>query len=249
MKQPHLSVIIPCYNEAKRLPNTLLDIDKHLSHASFPYEILVVDNNSKDATLEITKRFSQFIKNLRVIECRTQGKGAAVQKGMLEARGKIRLFTDADNSTSIEHFFLMEQYFPGKTDIGYDIVIGSRDVEGARLIPPQPWYKRQLGNVGNLVIQTLLLPGIPDTQCGFKAFTEKAAMDIFPNITIIGWGFDVESLVIGKKRGYRIKEIPVTWINDTRSTVKLSGYITTLLEVFKIKIKAIRGIYKTEIKS
>lgn len=244
MKQPYLSVIIPAYNEAKRLPNTLLDIDKHLSHASFPYEIIVVDNNSKDATLEITKRFSQFIKNLRAIECRTQGKGAAVQKGMLEAKGKVRLFTDADNSTSIEHFFLMEPHFSSKDANGYDIVIGSRDIEGAKLIPAQPWYKRQLGNIGNLIIQMLLLPGIPDTQCGFKAFSEKATMDIFPKITILGWGFDVEALVIGKQHGYSIKEVPVTWINDTRSTVKLSGYISTLLEVFKIKIKALRGIYK-----
>lgn len=243
MKQPYLSVIVPCYNEARRLPHTLLDIDKHLSHATFPYEILVVDNNSKDATLEIAKRFAQFIKNLRVIECRRQGKGAAVQKGMLEAKGKIRLFTDADNSTSIEHFFLMEHYFPSKTDIGHDVVIASRDIEGARLVPPQPWYKRQLGNIGNLIIQVLLLPGIPDTQCGFKAFTEKATLDIFPKITIIGWGFDVEALVIAKKHGYRIKEVPVTWIDDTRSKVKLSGYITTLLEVCRIKIKSIRGVY------
>ncbi len=244
MKQPYLSVIIPAYNEAKRLPNTLLDIDKHLSSASYEYEIIVVDNNSKDATRDITKRFAQFVKGLRVIECRTQGKGAAVQKGMLDATGRIRLFTDADNSTSIEHFALMEQYFPSKTDTGFDIVVASRDVEGSKMIPPQPWYKKQLGNVGNLIIQALLLPGMPDSQCGFKAFTEKAAMDIFPKITIFGWGFDVEALVIGKQHGYRIKEIPVTWVNDIRSAVKLSGYIATLLEVFKIKVRSIQGIYK-----
>jgi dolichyl-phosphate beta-glucosyltransferase len=244
MKQPYLSVVIPAYNEAKRLPNTLLDIDKHLAHVPFPYEILVVDNNSKDATLEIVKRFSAFIKNLRVIECRTQGKGAAVQKGMLEAQGKIRLFTDADNSTSIEHFFLMEEYFPKKDGEGFDVVIGSRDIEGAKMVPPQPWYKRTLGNLGNLVIQVLLLRHIPDTQCGFKAFTEKAALDIFPKITILGWGFDVEALVVAKEHGYAIKQIPVTWVNDTRSTVKLSGYITTLLEVFKIKLKSLQGIYR-----
>lgn len=244
MKAPYLSIIIPAYNEAKRLPNTLLDIDKHLSRAKFDYEIIVVDNNSKDATREITKRFSQFIKNLRVIECHTQGKGAAVQKGMMEASGKIRLFTDADNSTSIEHFFLMEQYFPEKEGgDGYDIVIGSRDIEGSKLIPPQAWYKRQLGNMGNFIIQILLLRGIPDTQCGFKAFTARATMDIFPKLTILGWGFDVEALVIGKQHGYKIKEVPITWINDIRSTVKLSGYVTTLLEVLKIKIKLIRGMY------
>ncbi|OGM90920.1 hypothetical protein A2755_01815 [Candidatus Wolfebacteria bacterium RIFCSPHIGHO2_01_FULL_48_22] len=239
MKQPYLSVIIPCYNEAKRLPDTLLDIDKHLSHVSFPYEIIVVDNNSKDATREIAKRFAQFVKNVRVIECRTQGKGAAVQKGMLEATGKIRLFTDADNSTSIEHFFLMEQHFSD-----FDIVIGSRDVEGAKMVPPQPWYKRLLGDTGNLVIQVLLLRGVPDTQCGFKAFTEKVALEIFSKITCLKWSFDVEALVIAKERGFRVKEIPVTWVNDIRSLVRPLDYIKFFLEVFKIKIKQIRGLYK-----
>ena len=240
--KPYLSVIIPAYNEAKRLPLTLIDIDKHLSKADFSYEIVVVDNNSKDATREIASRFIPLIKNLKVIECKTQGKGAAVKKGMLEAEGDIRLFTDADNSTSVDHFFKMKHYFSE----GYDIVIGSRDVAGARLEPPQPWYKRVLGDMGNIFIQLMLLRGIKDTQCGFKAFSEKAAQSIFSLANIVGWGFDVEILALGKKMGYKIKEIPVRWVNSAFSLVKPTAYLMVLLEVVKIRIRLALGKYKMQ---
>lgn len=238
-KLPYLSVVIPAYNEAKRLPLTLIDIDKHLSAAPFEYEILVVDNNSTDATRDITNRFATFIKNLRLIECKTQGKGAAVKKGMTEAKGQIRLFSDADNATSVDHFFKMEHYFKE----GYDVVIASRDIEGSKLVPPQPWYKRVLGDMGNLYIQMLLLKGIKDTQCGFKAFTARASGMVFPMLTVVGWGFDVEALTAAKRLGFRIKEVPVTWVNNFESKVKLSSYLHVLLEVLSIKLKAMRGTY------
>ncbi|MFA6136150.1 MAG: dolichyl-phosphate beta-glucosyltransferase [Candidatus Paceibacterota bacterium] len=239
-KQPYLSVVIPAYNESKRLPLTLIDIDKHLSKADFSYEIIVVDNNSSDATKEVAQRFIPLIKNLKVIECKTQGKGAAVKKGMLQAEGKIRIFTDADNSTSIDHFFKMKHYF----NEGYDIVIGSRDVEGSKMEPAQPWYRRLLGNMGNVFIQIMLLRGIKDTQCGFKAFSQEATQKIFQLASIVGWGFDVEVLALGKKLGYKIKEIPVTWVNSAFSHVKPTAYLFVLLEVVKIKIKFIRNFYK-----
>ncbi len=238
--KPYLSVIIPAYNEAKRLPLTLIDIDKHLKNADFFYEIIVVNNNSTDATIEVVERFSHIIKNLKLIECHIVGKGAAVKKGMLEARGKIRIFTDADNSTSIDQFQKMIPYFSEN----YQVVIGSRDVEGAELVPPQPWYKRLAGNLGNLFIQFMLLPGIWDTQCGFKAFTEEAAEKIFPLIKISRWGFDVEILALAKKMGYKIKEIPVVWVNSPFSHVKMSAYIQVLLEVVKIKWWIITNKYK-----
>ena len=160
--KPYLSVVIPTHNEAKRLPLTLIDIDRHLSKAEFSYEIIVVDNNSTDATAEIVNRFSHLIKNLRLINYETPGKGGTVKYGMLEAEGEIRIFTDADNSTSIDQFNKMIPYFKQN----YGVVIGSRDIEGAKLEPPQPWYKRLAGNMGNLFIQALVLPGIWDTQCG-----------------------------------------------------------------------------------
>ena len=229
--KPYLSVVIPAYNEAKRLPLTLIAIDRHLSRAEFSYEIIVVDNNSTDATPEVVGRFSHLINNLRLVEEKTPGKGAAVKKGMLEAKGEIRIFTDADNSTSIDQFNKMIPYFKE----GYDVVIGSRDIEGAKLEPPQSWYKILAGNMGNLFIQALVLPGIKDTQCGFKAFTEETALKIFPLIKITRWGFDVEILSLAKKMGYRIKEIPVVWVNDPLSRVSAFAYLQVLWEVVKIR--------------
>ena len=226
-----LSVIIPAYNEAKQLPLTLIDIDKHLKNAGFSYEIVVVNDGSKDATAEVVERFSHIMENLRLIDQKNTGKGGAVKHGMLEAKGQIRLFMDADNSTSVDQFAKMVPHFKE----GYDIVIGSRDIEGAQLVPPQPWYKRLGGNVGNLIIQALLLPGIWDTQCGFKAFTEESAEKIFPLIKIKRWGFDVEILSLAKKFGYKIKEIPVVWVNNPLSKVKASDYLQVLWEVVKIR--------------
>ncbi len=230
MKKPYLSVIIPAYNEAHRLPLTLIDIDRHLSRAPFSYEIIVVDNNSKDATKEIAQRFASFVDTIRTIECKTQGKGAAVQKGMLEATGDIRLFTDADNATSIDQFLSMQHYFKE----GYDIVIGSRAVSGSILAVPQPWYRRVLGILGNYIIQVVAVQGIKDTQCGFKAFSEQAALAIFPHTTIHRWGFDFETLAVGKYMGFTIKETPITWTNDPDSRVRPTSYLLTLWDAIRV---------------
>ena len=239
--KPYLSVIIPAYNEAKRLPLTLIDIDRHLSRLDYPYEIVVVDDGSKDATEEVVRRFSHLIKNLRLINNKeNHGKGWVVRQGMLQAKGEIRLFTDADNSTSVDQFSKMIPYLKE----GYDIIIGSRDIKGAKLVPPQPWHKRLAGDIGNLIIQILLLPGMWDTQCGFKAFSEKAALKIFPLMKISRWAFDVEALVLAKKLGYRIKEIPVVWVNDPFSAVKASSYIHFFWEVIKIKWWIISNKYE-----
>ncbi|MEE8131694.1 MAG: dolichyl-phosphate beta-glucosyltransferase [Candidatus Paceibacterota bacterium] len=236
MKKPYLSVIIPAYNEAKSLPITLIDIDKHLSEEDFSYEIIVVDDGSKDATPEIVRRFSHLIKNLRLINNKeNHGKGWVVRQGMLEAKGNIRLFMDADNATSVNQFNKMIPHLSAKGGEGYQVVIGSRDIKGAKLVPPQPFYKRFLGNIGNLFIQILLLPGFWDTQCGFKAFTEEAAEKIFPLTKIDRWAFDVEALALAKVFGYKIKEIPVIWVNNPISRVKITSYFQMLWEVVKIR--------------
>ncbi|MBI4160158.1 glycosyltransferase family 2 protein [Candidatus Wolfebacteria bacterium] len=243
--KPYLSVIIPARNEAKRLPLTLIDIDKHLSRRDFSYEIIVVDNNSSDATPEIVRRFEHLIGNLRLLEHRSPGKGGAVTAGMLHAKGSIRLFMDADNATSIDQFDGMIPYFKQ----GYRVVIGSRDIAGSKLVPPQPWYKRLSGNMGNIYIQAMLLPGIWDTQCGFKAFTEEAALGIFPLLKTNRWAFDVEILALAKRLGFAIKEIPVTWVNDPFSQVKLTTYFQVLYEVAKIKIWFLTNSYAIDFKS
>ncbi len=235
-KSPYLSIIIPAYNEAERLPKTLLDVDFHLSqHArEVPsYEIIVVDNNSQDATLEIVRRFQSLINNLFVIQCSVQGKGAAVKKGMQHARGNIRIFMDADNSTTFDHFFTMQEHLHG----GHDVVIASRQHPDSRLSPPQPFHKQLLGKAGNLLIQKVLLDGIRDTQCGFKAFTHRAAEKLFEDMSTEGWGFDIEILARAKKHNLKIREIPITWVNDERTSVTLSSYPKTLAELFRIKRK------------
>ncbi len=230
--KPFLSVIIPAYNEANRLPLTLVDVDRHLSERSYTYEILVVDDGSKDATTEIANKFTKLIPNLRVTGYeQNRGKGAAVKVGMLEAKGRYRLFMDSDNSTSIDHF---EKMLPFLRE-NYDIVICSRDVEGAEMHPPQSFVKRALGNLGNLYIQLLLLPGIKDTQCGFKVFTAEAAEKIFPLQRITRWGFDVEALALGKRMGYKIKEVPAFWVNDADSRVKPIAYFQVLWETLKVR--------------
>ncbi|MCR4260763.1 MAG: glycosyltransferase family 2 protein [Candidatus Colwellbacteria bacterium] len=230
--KPYLSVIIPAYNEAERLPLTLVDIDRHLSAKTYAYEIIVVDDGSSDHTVEVANKFTKLIPNLRVIGYKdNQGKGNAVKLGMLEARGKYRLFTDSDNSTSIDHF---DKMIPEIKE-GYDIVICSRDVNGSQMHPPQSLIKRILGNMGNLFIQALLLPGIRDTQCGFKAFSEEAASRIFSLQKISRWGFDIEALALGKRMGYKIKEIPVYWVNDADSRVKPLAYFQVLFETVKIR--------------
>ncbi|MEK7478434.1 MAG: dolichyl-phosphate beta-glucosyltransferase [Patescibacteria group bacterium] len=232
MPKPFLSVIIPAYNEAKRLPLTLIDIDKHLDEQEYSYEIVVVNDGSTDHTAEIVRRFMPLINNLRLINNEeNKGKGAAVRSGMLEAKGMWRLFMDADNSTSIAEFNKMIPYFKS----GYDVVIGSRAVKGSRKMPPQPFYKDITGKLGNLIIQLFLLRGIWDSQCGFKCFSEDSAKRIFSLIKIERWGFDAESLAIAKALGYKIKELPVFWVNDLRTQVKFKDYLQVLFETVKVR--------------
>ncbi len=237
----HLSVIVPAYNEEKRLPKTLEEIDKYLSGQSYDYEIVVINDGSKDKTAEAVKNSISKIKNLKIIDNKeNHGKGYVVRQGMLEAKGDYRVFTDADNSTSIDQ---VEKMWPSFKE-GYDLVIGSRDIKGAVIAVPQPWYRQMLGEVFNLVVQTIAgLFGIWDTQCGFKGLTKKAAEDIFPRCKIDRWAFDVEILVIAKKLRYKIKEVPIVWVNDPDSKVKLKGMVKMLLEVLQIRINSIKGVY------
>lgn len=241
MSKPFLSVIIPAYNEAKRLPLTLVDVDRYLSEAEYSYEIIVVNDGSRDATAEIVERFTHVIPNLRLIDNHeNRGKGYVVRQGMLAAKGNWRLFMDADNSTTVDQFNNMIPYFSE----GYDVIIGSRTIRGAKLNPPQPLYKRILGKAGNLFIQMVAVRGIWDTQCGFKCFSDGAAQKIFPLMKIDRWGFDVEALMLARQVGYKIKEIPVVWVNDIHSTVGISAYFSTLLEVVKIRWWLWRGKYR-----
>ncbi len=237
----YLSVIIPAYNEEKRLPDTLRDMHAVLSSADFEYEIIVVSDGSKDGTVRIAEELAGEIRGLRVIgNAENHGKGWVTKQGMREARGAWRLFTDADNSTTMREFKKLQPYL---TD-GYGAVFGSRALPGSVLHPPQPWYRRIPGKIGNLIIQALVLPGIRDTQCGFKCFSASAAEAVFPKMKTSGWGFDVEALALTKRAGFKLKEIPIEWRNDTRSTLEAGAYISTLIEVAKIRWWLLANAYE-----
>lgn len=239
----HLSVIIPVYNEEKRLPNTLREIYKYLSVQSYDSEIIVVNDGSEDKTAEIVKQMMAKIKNLRLIDNKeNHNKGYVVRQGMLRAEGNYRLFTDADNSTSVDHVEKMWPFF----EESFDVVIGSRDpkdVEGACQAVSQPFWKRFLGNLGNIVIQVIAIWGVWDTQCGFKIFTKKSAEDIFKRCKINRWAFDVEVLSLARKLDYKIGIIPVYWINSAESKLKLEAYAHFLKELLQIKWNFIAGKY------
>jgi len=237
----YLSVIVPAYNEEKRLPATLSDIDRYLSKQNYDYEIIVVSDGSTDNTVEIVKNLMAKNKNLRILDYKeNKGKGFGVRQGMLEAKGEFRLFTDADNSTSIDQVEKMWPYF----NESYDIVIGSRDVKGAILDPPQPLYRRLLGEIFGLLTNILCGTwGIKDSQCGFKGFTKKSAENIFPKCKIDRFAFDPEILIIGKKLGYKIREMPVHWKNDPKSKVKFKSMIKMGLDLLKIRWNLITKKY------
>lgn len=243
-KKPFLSVVIPAYNEVKTLPLTLIDIDKYLSRVKYSYEILVVDDGSVDGTVESVRRLSSIIKNVRLVDNeKNKGKGAVVKQGMLEAEGDYRLFTDADNSITIDQFQGMLSHLMD----GYEVVIGSRNVNGAECHPPQFWHKRILGNIGNIFVQALLLRGIWDIQCGFKCFSKEAALKIFPLQKTNGCGFDAEILSLAKALGYEIKEIPVIWVNDFRSRGSFLGYLKTFIETIRVRLWLWLDVYKIKI--
>lgn len=238
----HLSVIIPAYNEEKRLPKTLEDSDKYLSRQNYDYEILVVNDGSKDKTAEIVENLKFKIKNLKLIDNKeNHGKGYVVRQGMLFAQGDYRLFTDADNSTSIEQ---IEKMWP-EFEKGFDIVIGSRDAKGAILDPPQDIFRRFVGE-GFKILRKIVADvwEVEDTQCGFKCFTKKSAKDIFSKTKISRFAFDVEILFCAKKAGYKIKEVPIYWKNDPESKVKPKSIINMAADLFKIRWYAITKQYE-----
>jgi len=223
-----LSVIVPIYNEAERLPKTLQRLHEYLTAKPFSYEILLVLDGPTDGTRQVVNKIAAEIANLRIIDRQVnRGKGYTVKEGVLKASGQIRLFTDADNSTDIAHFDQMLPLF----DRGYSVVIASRsprDVAGAIQAVPQPLYRWLLGRVGNFIVQRLVIRGIWDTHCGFKAFCADTAKRIFAQTVIDGWGFDIEVLALARAMNFRIGKIPAYWINDSRSHMGLLDYVRAL---------------------
>jgi len=233
MVKPFISIIIPAYNEVNRIFSTLTSLSEELSHVNFEYEVIIVDDGSRDQTQDIIQSFRAQIKNLMVIKNEeNRGKGCAVKQGMLAAHGTWRLFMDADNATPFSEFTKM---LPS-LDTDHAILIGSRNIKGSVILTPQPWHRKILGRGGNFFIQFLFSLDISDTHCGFKCFREDAAQKIFSQAKINRWTFDDEILALAKKMGYPIKEIPVTW-HDVKiySTFKISDYATSFFDALRIK--------------
>lgn len=241
-----LSVIIPAKNEEKNIKRTVEEVYSYLSGKNINHEIIVAENNSTDKTVEIVRSLMPSIPTLQLLELVVKtsrpSKGYAVKQGMLKANGDLRLFMDADNSTTIDHIEKAMPYF----DEGYSVVIGSIGLKDAQVASgSEPLWRKLFGKSGNLFIQMVVLPGISDTQRGFKIFTAKAAEDIFSKVTMYGWSFDVEALALARKYGYKIKEISISWKNDpnTVSHPRLSAYFRFLLETVKIRWNLITGKY------
>jgi glycosyltransferase involved in cell wall biosynthesis len=249
---PELSIVIPAYNEQQRLPGTLSALDAYLN-ADWPVsEAIIVDDGSSDATLHIAREFASGHPRFRVLALPHRGKASAVRAGMLVASGRIVLFSDADLSTPLTH----TADLVAAIRAGADVAIGSREGVGARRIG-EPAYRHVMGRAFNAIVRTLAVPGINDTQCGFKAFRQPVAQDLFrrarlysgerilsgPRVT----GFDVEILYLARRRGYRIIEVPVQWrhvagskVRPVRDAARMFG------DVAHVRFNALTGRYRRQ---
>ncbi|MEK6961098.1 MAG: dolichyl-phosphate beta-glucosyltransferase [Nanoarchaeota archaeon] len=233
-----LSVIIPAYNEAERIGSTIRSIDSYLSKKKWKYEIIVVDDGSNDDTVGVAKAAGSD--KVRVVSLGgNRGKGFAVWKGLTLARFGYALFTDADMSTPIEDIEKLAPFIGS-----YDVIIGSRNLSDSKITKKQPWLRSRLGKTFPLLVRALVLPGIKDTQCGFKLFTRRAIDAITPYQTIFDFGFDVEILFLAGRMGLAIKEVGVTWANAEGSKVHpIRDSRRMLLDLIKIRANQLNGNY------
>lgn len=241
-ERPRLSVIIPAYNEEPRIGGTLEKIIQYFSKAEYSVEVVVVDDGSTDRTIATVEQKINRGLNLRILRNeRNLGKGAAVRHGMLETAGQVRLFFDADGSTPIDQ--VEKVWTP--LDQGADICLGSRTLPGSNIVVHQPWHRELMGRVFNLMVRLLAVGGFSDTQCGFKAFSARAAEIVFGRQQLNGFGFDVELLYIARKHGLRAAEVPVTWIDSPQSRVHpWRDARRMFFDLLRIRWHALKGLYR-----
>ena len=251
--RPFLSVVIPAYNEERRLPQTLQSVINYLAQQTYASEVIVVDDGSSDRTVQVVESFQAAHPVVTLIRNDHRGKGYAVRTGMLAAQGHIVLFSDADLSTPIQEISQLLPWF----EHGFGLVIGSREGSGAKRIH-EPFYRHMMGRVFNFVVRMLTIRGINDTQCGFKAFRDDVAHDLFTRMKLYGenaqtvtgsmvTGFDVEVLFLGYKSGYKIKEVPVEWRYGNESKVNpLKDSFELFRDVLRVRWNDLRGMYKVK---
>ncbi len=247
INQPFLSIVIPAYNEEHRLPQTLRRIMDYVIHQSYEVEVLVVDDGSEDATAECAEQHL----GVQVLRCDHRGKGFAVRAGALAAKGEYILLCDADLAVPIEDWEKLHAYLSQ----GYDIAIGSREGVGAKRVG-EPWHRHIMGRVFNLIVRSVAIPGIQDTQCGFKALSHAIACDLFQRMRIYGeharpvrgaavTAYDVELLFLARRFGYQIAEVPVHWHYGTETKVDpLRDSLRNLRDVFHVRWNDVQGKYK-----
>lgn len=248
---PYLSVVIPAYNEATRLPTSLARVMQYMESCGYSYEVLVVDDGSDDATADIVEELGAKHPHLRAIRNPHRGKAYAVRTGMLQAKGHFVLYSDADFSAPIEEIEKLLPFLEGK----FDIAIGSREGAGSARYD-EPGYRHLMGRVFNTFVRVVALPQFNDTQCGFKAFRREAVQTLFRGLHLYGdnatdvkgamvTGFDVEVLYLALKWGYRVKEVPVQWyyaegtkVNPVKDTFRM------FKDIVRVRYNDVRGLYR-----
>ncbi|HWQ15858.1 MAG TPA: dolichyl-phosphate beta-glucosyltransferase [Roseiflexaceae bacterium] len=248
---PLLSVVVPAYNEERRLPRTLAAILAYLEQQPYPAELIVADDGSEDGTAALVSQMLDRYPNLRLLRLDHRGKGYAVRAGALAARGDYVLLCDADLAVPIEEWERLRQ----RLEAGYDVAIGSREGVGARRMG-EPWYRHAMGRVFNLIVRLVAVGGIQDTQCGFKALRRPVAEDLFRRVQIYGddaprvrgaavTAYDVELLYLALRRGYTVAEVPVPWNYGEETKVSpLRDAWRNLRDVLTVRWYALSGRYK-----
>lgn len=237
---PTLAVIIPAHNEEGRLPTTLARVMSFLQRQTYDSEVIVVENGSSDGTWQIAQEFMARFPALRAVREEEAGKGLAIRRGMLETKAEFRFICDADLSMPIEE---VGRFLPPGLE-EFDIAIGSREVPGAARYG-EPIHRHLIGRVFNWLVRLLAVPGIQDTQAGFKCFRAHAAEDLFRLDLLKGWTFDVEVLFAARQRGYRIVEVPIPWYYYPGSRVSIVRDSWVMFsDLFRIRYNAIRGKYR-----
>lgn len=239
MTIPFLSIIIPAYNEEGRLPTTLAEIEAYLRDQPYSAEVLVVENGSWDRTYEIAQHFASQHSNFQVLHEARRGKGLAIRRGILEAKGEYRFMCDTDLSMPVSE---INRFFPPVLK-DFDVAIASREASGA-VRYHEPAYRHLGGRLINLMIRLLILPGLNDTQCGFKCFRASVAEDLFRRQTLTSWSFDIEILYIAQQRGFKIIEIPIPWYFNPLSKLNpVSDALRMGRDILTVRRNHRRGLY------
>jgi dolichyl-phosphate beta-glucosyltransferase len=238
---PFLSIVIPAYNEEPRIMGTLGQVVQFLEARSFSWEVVVVDDGSTDATALLVGECAAENARVRLLSRPHQGKGGAVKEGMLEAAGRYRFLCDADLSMPIEQ---VERFLPPQLK-SVDIAVGSREAVNSRRIG-EPWRRHLMGRFYNRLVRLLAVPGLDDTQCGFKCFRGDIVPQLFGRQTLAGFAFDVEILFLARRQGLRIAEVGIDWYHRERSKVHpLRDSLAMTRDLLKIRWRYFRGGYNT----